>query len=228
MKRPGLLLGVAIGACVAFGAVVSLYAYKFHARLADDQTLWGAFGEYVGGTLGGIFGLAAFLGVLATLHAQRQQATAGQLQNLLDSTAKTIDRILRARPAHALAAHHQLAERQRGHAFTVEWVLSAAAAWRLTGGVVGDAGREQLREEEINSIRNELFLLDAQFLNFTHCLIEFRKAGGGAGVENVYRVRFQGTVLMLDDVGHLNAATRADFDVDDLRRRQQEALSARR
>jgi hypothetical protein len=215
---------IALGAIVPLVAVVSVYAFKFHARLADEQSHWAEFGEYVGGTLGGIYGLLAFLGVLYSIHVQRQQAAAGQLQTLLDSAAKAIDNTLNVRPPQLTQLHH-LQEQKEGRRFTVERVLSATAARDLTKGLFAGAAREEFREKEVKSIRNELFLLDAQFLHFSHCLIEFRKAGGSQGVEDVYRVRYNGLVLMLAEVGHLNAVTRADFDVEALRRRQQEALA---
>jgi len=41
------------------------------SRNAED---WAKFGEYLGGTLGGIYGLLAFIGVLITIFEQRRQS----------------------------------------------------------------------------------------------------------------------------------------------------------
>jgi hypothetical protein len=222
MKRLGVWIALAILPVVV---VVALYLYKFRsASLSDNQTLWGLFGDYVGGTLGAFYGLLAFLGVLVTIHAQREQATANQLQALLASTAETIDRILGSRPSHGLTRQHQAAERE-GHAFTVDFVLGAAVARRLSGRVEAvDAVREDLRNEEINSIGWELHQLNSELLHFTHCLIEFRRAGGSDAIEGVYRTRLHNTLIRLHDVGHLNDVAIEHFDVEKLR---QQWLDAR-
>jgi hypothetical protein len=221
MEKRTLLIVTTI-AVAPIALVLLPYYLQFRSlTVADDQTFWGLFGNYVGGTLGGIYGLLAFFGVLYSLHFQHKQATANQLLSLMSSTAATIDRLLHSRPSHPLALHHAYARQQEGRQFTVDWILGAAADRELHGrDAIADAVRDDVRAQEVDSIRYELNLINAELLHFTHCLIEFRKAGGSAAVEFVYRTRFHGPVLKLAAVGVLNEVSFKHFDVAELRRHQ--------
>src|SRR5436190_3644984 len=142
MKRP--LTVALVAAFIPLLVVLVFYFAKFWSpHLANEQADWGVFGDYVGGTLGALYALAAFLAVLyasyvqsneaaIALNEQRAQATIEQLQRVVASTAENIDRILRAAPMQPLSGPHQRAQLQ-GAAFNVDWVLTAAAARRLTG-----------------------------------------------------------------------------------------------
>lgn len=223
MRKRTLFVGAAVAVLAPLILVLLPYYLKFRSLdLASDQTFWGLFGDYVGGTLGAIYGLLAFLGVLYSLHFQRQQATANQLLNLIASTATTIDRLLHSRPSQRLAQPLAYAQQMEGRELTVDWILDAAASRRIHGhDETIDAVREDLQGQAIDSIRHELNLIDAELLHFTHCLVEFRKAGGSAGVEAVYRTRFLALVLNLADVGILNDVSSAHFDIDELQRQQE-------
>ena len=62
------------GAVLIFGVVAGAYFLHFadwKQGLSQDPRDWAEFREYLGGTLGGIFGLFAFLGLLLTLVQQR-------------------------------------------------------------------------------------------------------------------------------------------------------------
>jgi hypothetical protein len=225
MDKRTLFVGAAVALAPVALVVLPYYLTFRSLDLGRDQTFWGLFGDYVGGTLGAIYGLLAFLGVLYSVYFQRQQATANQLLSLMSSTAATIDRLLHARPSHPLALHHAYARQQEGRQFTVGWILGAAAGRELHGrDEMADAGRDDVRTQEIDSIRQELNLINAELLHFTHCLIEFRKAGGSERVEAVYRTRFLALVLQLADVGVLNGVSAVHFDLDKLRRQQAEVL----
>src|SRR5688572_23246687 len=216
-----------VGAAVAFAPVALVvlpYYLTFRSLdLGRDQTFWGLFGDHVGGTLGAIYGLFAFLGVLYSVYFQRQQATANQLLSLMGSTAATIDRLLHSRPSHPLALHHAYSRQQEGRQFTVEWILGAAAGRALHGrDEMANAVTADVRTQEIDSIRHELNLINAELQHFTHCLIEFRRTGGSAEVESVYRTRFLALVLNLATVESLNEVSFAHFDVPGLRRQQEQ------
>jgi hypothetical protein len=222
MKRLTLFVVAAV-ALVPFIFVLMPYYLTFRSLdLGSDQRFWGVFGDYVGGTLGAIYGLLAFLGVLYSVYFQRQQGTANQLLSLMSATAATIDRLLHSRPSHPLALHHAYARQQEGRQFTVEWILGAAAGRAVhERDEMAEGVRDDVRKQEIDSIRHELNLINAELLHFTHCLIEFRKAGGSAEVEGVYRTRFLSLMLNLADVGILNGVSAAHFDVDQLRVQQE-------
>jgi hypothetical protein len=63
-------------ACGAFSIAALLYFARFAPGshgFSQNPADWAEFGEYLGGTLGGIFGLFAFIGVLITIVQQRNQ-----------------------------------------------------------------------------------------------------------------------------------------------------------
>lgn len=49
------------------------YFYQFSNGLSSDQTVWGSFGSYLGGTLGAVFAFASFAVLLCTLSLQREE-----------------------------------------------------------------------------------------------------------------------------------------------------------
>ena len=55
-------------ACV--GLVLGVYLHKFHGPLADQQSIWGVFGDYVGGLLGALFAFLAFVGLMISIVLQ--------------------------------------------------------------------------------------------------------------------------------------------------------------
>jgi hypothetical protein len=101
-----VLLGFAVCALlVAVGAYAFNFAaaggYAFSKNVEDRVR----FAEYLGGTLGPIYGLFAFLGVLITILLQgrqiddmRAQSEQQALQNLLGSVSVNIDATLHRPP----------------------------------------------------------------------------------------------------------------------------------
>jgi hypothetical protein len=96
-------------AICAFVVAVGAYAYSFAGAggyaFSKNVEDWVHFAEYLGGTLGPIYGLFAFLGVLITILLQgrqiddmRAQSTQQALQNLLASVSANIDVVLRGPP----------------------------------------------------------------------------------------------------------------------------------
>jgi hypothetical protein len=63
-------------ACGAFLIAAILYVARFapgSRGFSQNPADWADFGEYLGGALGAIFGLFAFIGVLITIVQQRSQ-----------------------------------------------------------------------------------------------------------------------------------------------------------
>jgi hypothetical protein len=52
---------------------VICYVDRFGTSLSDEQEKWGQFGDFMGGFLNPIIGVAGFVGVLYSLHQQRRQ-----------------------------------------------------------------------------------------------------------------------------------------------------------
>lgn len=56
--------------CLATATVIGMYFIAFNHNLSSDQSIWGAFGDYLGGTLNPILSFAAFGALLYTIKLQ--------------------------------------------------------------------------------------------------------------------------------------------------------------
>lgn len=62
-----------VAGLIALVIVLLAYAWRFHSYdISSDPEDWAKFGEYVGGTLGAIYGLLAIVGVLITVAESRE------------------------------------------------------------------------------------------------------------------------------------------------------------
>lgn len=52
-----------------------LYFVKFHGSLSDDQSVWGTFGDYIGGTVGTLFNLLAVVLSVTSIYITLRVAT---------------------------------------------------------------------------------------------------------------------------------------------------------
>ena len=102
----------------AFWIVQGIYFYKFAPgnwfQLSDDADDWAAYGSFIGGLLGPVFSLFAFIGLLATVALQFRQARFSEndakisaLQELLKGIGETIDRELSERPSLVSAKKYE-------------------------------------------------------------------------------------------------------------------------
>lgn len=60
-------------AFIAVILVLIFYFANFHSGISEEQSVWGAFGDFFGGVLNPIFGLLSFIAVLATLKIQHDE-----------------------------------------------------------------------------------------------------------------------------------------------------------
>lgn len=73
-RMPGIIIWVPILAAFTLSAViVGFYFTQFNNGLSNDQTIWGVFGDYVGGILNPIVGLITIILLVVTLR-QNQRA----------------------------------------------------------------------------------------------------------------------------------------------------------
>lgn len=63
---------LALAALLVPLVVIGFYAAYFQGGIVADQNLWGLFGNYIGGILAPVYSLAAFLGLLYTIHLQQR------------------------------------------------------------------------------------------------------------------------------------------------------------
>ena len=75
--------------------ILSIYFWEFHGGLSDDNAKWGTFGEYVGGSLGAIFGFTNFVLLLYNFIQTRDIANQQNKDQLIkrfeDTFFKLID-----------------------------------------------------------------------------------------------------------------------------------------
>src|SRR5664279_126332 len=70
-KRGTLFMVVAAAAVIAWAILIYVYVRNFGMDLSHQHSIWGEFGEYVGGTLGPILGTLTLFGVLYTVILQQ-------------------------------------------------------------------------------------------------------------------------------------------------------------
>ena len=85
---------VAIVCVVCTIALVTLYFLKFDPKLSPNNSDWGTFGDYLGGTLNPIFGLVSTLGLLYTIALQQQQIDRDRQQTTEDKFDDTFFKLL--------------------------------------------------------------------------------------------------------------------------------------
>jgi|SRR5271157_414546 hypothetical protein len=66
----GLSIIVLIFVLFLSGIIIALYFYRFHACLSTEQSVWGAFGDLVGGIFGPTLSFAALIAAFLTIHHQ--------------------------------------------------------------------------------------------------------------------------------------------------------------
>lgn len=68
------------------GLICYLYAIKFSGGFSSEQSDWGSFGSYIGGTIGATFASLSFLALLYTVFLQRIE-----LQTAITALSKSAD-----------------------------------------------------------------------------------------------------------------------------------------
>jgi hypothetical protein len=127
-SRATKILVSAAAACLI--VAVLAYVKRFGVTQSNDQAHWGEFGEYLGGLLGPLFSLLAFVGVLWSIQLQRQA--------LEDSRFQQTERTFLELVANLRASSQQLVPRRQVRADQPEpsgplIMVSEAIteAWRL-------------------------------------------------------------------------------------------------
>lgn len=82
------LIFILLIAVVIVLAVFSFYFISFSGPLSDDPERWGAFGDFVGGTLGAILSFFAFIALLFTIHIQSKELAATREELSRSATAQ--------------------------------------------------------------------------------------------------------------------------------------------
>jgi uncharacterized membrane protein len=112
-----LILILAVALVVACIPIV-VYAFQFakSGRLSSSTTIWGAFGGYVGGILGPLFAIAAFVVLVANFRIQQLQWRYLQRKEKRDEWRNAIidaDRLLREQLKTKVVAKQGVTDLQR-------------------------------------------------------------------------------------------------------------------
>lgn len=193
-------------AAIAPIAVVLLYVYAFgRDTLSHLPSDWAEFGEYVGGTLGAVYGFLAFIGVLVTIRIQQSQSNLDELQRLLASEAERIDAMLDSDPRQPDPIFREL----RGDAGnTVRSLLELGAAVAISRDskrVPDERRREELIQNSTRQIKLETRILNGEFEQFAELLVQYLSAGGNRVVVAHYETKYALPVGFLDVTGLLRS-----------------------
>jgi hypothetical protein len=215
--RQRLYLTLSALAVVASVVTVGIFVSKFglsnsSAGLSGNPSDWGVFGDYVGGTLGTIFGALAFVGVLVTLRIQqtqideiRNQFKLEELQRLIASLSSKVDEILDSDIPDTYAA----ALRENNVEFTVRNLVHG-------GGHLALSKKQPTNYLEVNARKSRLAMIRAvvsrqmdQFqieINQLAALLErYHDDGGSRAVSQFYYQRYAPVVCWVDALGLLPA-----------------------
>jgi hypothetical protein len=196
-------------AVLAFFLCVAAYAFKFgwpvHFAWSTDPEDWEHFGAYLGGTLGPIYALLAFVGVLMTVALQRRQiddlraqSTQQALQQLLATVSTKIDDTLRAPPTITTPETFKFLK-DRWNAVSVERLLSVGGRMVVQ---LAEQNPEALKHSnwvpEIKDyIGPEANALCREMDQLIGCLESYLSAGGSESIEAFYIARYAKVVTYL-------------------------------
>lgn len=103
LKVLGLIF---ISAIIALIAAFTAYFINFDREMSSDQFVWGAFGDYVGGTLGPILSFLALMALILTIVLQNKQIEISQ--NSLRDAKEQLKRSEEFQEASLLALQEQI------------------------------------------------------------------------------------------------------------------------
>jgi hypothetical protein len=202
------LLGTALAVFLA--AVGAYYLHLgLHAGFSQNSKDWAEFGEYLGGTLGGFFGLLAFIGVLITIFQQRTQLqltrsqfNRDELQRLVATTWTAAEDVLNKRPS-VVPPHIAYRLSSHGGNPTVHHILSVVgtAALRQSTDYMINASNQNLLGEITEAIGLDAGVLAIVLDQLAECLLAYREAGGSFEVERIYSRRAGAYATWLEAAG---------------------------
>jgi uncharacterized membrane protein len=67
------LFGIILFCLISLTVVITIYGTNFSGEVSNDQAIWGAFGDFVGGTLNPIFSFSGLIALLFTIVLQSRE-----------------------------------------------------------------------------------------------------------------------------------------------------------
>jgi hypothetical protein len=197
-----VLTGFGVIAVVALAFTIAAYVVMFAPqagfKLSSNTEDWSRFAEYLGGTLGPLYGLFAFLGVLMTVGLQRQQiddvrAQSEQqaLQQLLATPSGKLEDMLRAAPASKPAKIFDFMT-ARPDVVSLRSFLSLGGSLVLLADSQEPAavGHRSWIPEIKECVITEVGALTRELDELVQCLKEYRAAGGSGSIQRFYLDRY--------------------------------------
>ncbi len=194
-----------------FFVVIEAYLLRFwRYEFSPDPARWAEFGEYVGGTLSGFFGLLAFIGVLITIVQQRKQLdlmhsqfTRDELLRLAATAWKAADDVLNQQREGIPLEVAQRLRRQGPGPFTVHQLLAAAdqAAQPPRGDYFIDGRNAELLTEIRSILGVDASIIARELDQLAECLLTYRETAGNPNIEAIYRRRAGSSAAWLQAAG---------------------------
>ena len=188
--------GIGLG---AFFLVMYLYLLRFwRYEFSPDPARWAEFGEYIGGTLGGIFGLLAFIGVLITIVQQRTQInlmrsqfTREELLRLAANAWKAADEVLNQECDGIPWPVRQQLQREGEGPVTVHHLLVAAGRMALQpqSDHMIDGHHVPLLTHIRSALGLDASIIALELDRLAECLLIYRETDGNPDIEGIYRGR---------------------------------------
>lgn len=219
-QDPGLgrlFVGMGVIAIVAVVVAAGIYYLHFGLgvwALSPEAKDWAEFGEYFGGTLGGIFGLLAFIGVLVSIALQRADSA-----KVIEAThsavvdAHSMERESRRQSILAVAEAAQ--ERAQRIGTAMEDYENSAALYEVYDKTIIDGMVRALTDIPIHELGSRDAVLALLSLRDQYVFL-------GAAVQE-FIAGAQGNTLLQQALDSVGADTKAQIAL----RKDQKALLAR-
>lgn len=209
-KTKTIVVMFVAAAFVAILLVAGLYFISFApssrfglSRATQD---WATFGNYIGGTLGTVFSLLAFFGVLCTVWLQAsqldlasRQAQLDEIQRVLATVSARLDRLLSDPVNHQFKSY-----KLRSEPADFFRVLSAGGTVTLSPPASDWMVQSQLSEiigECKIALDPQALVVGIELDQLAWLLGRYTAQGGAASVVDFYRRRYDAVACWLDAPG---------------------------
>lgn len=206
-----VVAGLVATAVLVFLALLVLYLWRFAGEgWSPVQAHWGAFGDYLGGTLNPLLGFASVVLLALTLREQRKvlaetkrQAVLEELQRLLSARSQALDEALSIEfdpfgtPVEFLTGARPGAPVRPRSAFakTKETMSVSDLIYRAYRMLLG----RRIGQRELSAVAFETHLqvAFAHLQSLDECLREFLVRGGDPVIARLYGSQYADIALLL-------------------------------
>lgn len=209
-KTKTIVVTFVAAAVVAIALIAGLYFISFAPSSRFDLSSatqdWATFGDYIGGTLGTVFSLLAFLGVLCTVWLQAsqldltgRQAQLDEVQRVLATVSARLDQLLLDPVNHNFNSY-----KLRSEPADFFRVLSAGGTAALSAPASDWMVQAQLNQiigECKIALGPQASVVGIELDQLSWLLGRYTEQGGAASVVDFYRRRYNAVACWLDALG---------------------------